>query len=288
MRSRRAALYSSSVIMPFLRRASRVVSESWKSVRSWSLGGIVTLLELPALDEDVCCSAGAAAAAGSAAASERAIAGTSASAATREKDLPVTSASLGWTRANDCTNRSPDSRPLGPAGRERSCRAASGRLLAGPIPAQARAHDPVDGGVHHHRETRQEEHRHERLVVMESPRLKEDVEAESIDGNDEFGHHCTDEGAAHREPDTGDQVWQRRRQGDAEPDLVRAGPTGARHLEIFGGNGARAVGDVHGDREEGSEDDGGETRRGGVAEPDGEQRDDGHHRHGIEPVDVEG
>src|SRR5438270_9311855 len=100
MRSRRAALYSSSDIMPFLRSASRVVRVSWKSVRSCSFGGMVTEPGLvPAPDvEDVCESAGAATAAdsaGSAGVADRAIVGTSASAATRETPLPVTS-SLLW------------------------------------------------------------------------------------------------------------------------------------------------------------------------------------------------
>ena len=52
---RSAAAYSSSVIIPFLWSASSVVSVSWKSVRSASLGG--TLGDAVPAGGVLCCSA---------------------------------------------------------------------------------------------------------------------------------------------------------------------------------------------------------------------------------------
>src|SRR5256885_6326790 len=95
MRSRRAALYSSSLIAPFLRSASRVVRDSWKSVRSCTLGGMVTLPELPGVVDPACGSAGGAAAGGVPAPSPPGLPGPKRGAARREENFSAPPPPLG-------------------------------------------------------------------------------------------------------------------------------------------------------------------------------------------------
>ncbi len=65
-----------------------------------------------------------------------------------------------------------------------------------------------------------------------------------------------------------------------------AGAERARDLEIFARHRAGAVGDIDDDGEDRGEDDGGDARRAGIAEPQREQRQHDDHRHGVEAVDV--
>src|SRR3954464_11383474 len=277
--------------MPFLRSASRVVRVSWKSVRSWSLGGMVTEPVLVPAPLGGVCWAGAATSAGSAGSAgvaDRAIAGTSAIATASERTLPVTGTPpLKWTRANDCTNRRRYSRGSASEERKSSCRVASGGSFAGPIPAQPGADCHGYSRVDEDRKTCEQEDGHERLVVMERSRLEEDVEAETVDRDDELRHHGADQRPANPQADPGNEMRKRRRQRDAKPDLVRSRSVGVGHLEVLRGHRARAVRHVHGDGKERGKDDRRKARRRRVPEPDGEERHHRPHRHRVQPVYVD-
>src|SRR6267143_2968823 len=185
--------------MPFLWSASSVVRVSEKSVRSASLGGTFGIA-VPAggvLSCCCCCAAGS-----RLAGSKRATARASINATTTGRARPVTSASLedAEVRAGRCQLAIPrvvslpscerlhestqEFQGRGPGKQQRICRAASGRAVAGAVPAQMAPGEPTDQSVHPDGEPGQEQHRDEGRDVMEGARLGEDEIAERIDGDE--------------------------------------------------------------------------------------------------------